>query len=185
MKLNCLPIVWLTTVFVLTGCDQQEASQTAEQKTQVEQKQAFKGIKQDKKPLSLREQKTGEFFSSKMLPIAELEPETNQDIYIHLTGQVVNTNNKQTWAVVQGGNVAYFAFNHAGMPKIKKEYLGKQIYLRAILEEVSLSEEILVNIRNNGLAPGFATENIVKGYQLNTTKAALVDAVDEKTFMQP
>lgn len=173
----------LVGFFLLAGCDDKETASTDDKNKTAEQK-SFVGIKQNKKS-SLREQKTGEFFSSKMLPVSELNPETNQDIYVHLTGQVVNINDRQTWAVIQGEDVAFFAFNHAAMPIIKKEFLGRQIYLRAIIEEKPVTEQVLSDVKNNGLAPGFATDNIVVGYQLNTTKADLVSAVDEKTFMTP
>jgi len=174
----------IISLFLLAGCDSEKVSNDDNQKTKTTEENTFKGFPEMAEP-ALSERKTGDFFSSIMLPVSELDPETNQHVYVHLTGQVVNTNQKQTWAIVQDKGVAYFAFNHAGMPKIKKTYLGQQIYLRAIIEEKPLSESILVNIKNNGLAPGFATDNIVKGYQLNTTKAALADKTDEKTFMIP
>jgi hypothetical protein len=170
---------------IMIGCGSEQASEETGQKSQVSDKPQFKGIPKSKEPVSLRDQKSGDFFSAVMLPLSALDPETNEDIYLHLTGQVVNINKKQTWAVVQDKDVAYYAFNHAGMPKIKKEYLGKQIYFRAILEEKPLSDNILVDIKNNGLAPGFASDNIITGYQFNTTKAALVDGTDEKVFMKP
>lgn len=169
--------------FLLAGCDDKETASTEVKNKTAEQK-PFVGIKQNKKP-SLREKKTGEFFSSKMLPVSELNPETNQDIYVHLSGQVVNIDDRQTWAVIQDKEIAYFAYNHAAMDIILKQHLGKQIYLRAIIEEKPLTETELKAVKNNGLVPGFATDNIVKGYQLNTTKADLVGAVDEKTFMTP
>lgn len=181
MKFN----VVILSCLLLLACGTEDGSEPANNKTPALEENQFKGMQQSAEPTSLSEQKTGEFFSSKMLPLSELNPETNEDIYLHLTGQVVNINEKQTWAVIQDKDVAYFAFNHAGMPKIKKDYLGQHIYFRAILEEVPLSDAIIVNIKNNGLAPGFATENIKKAYQFNTTKAALVDEVDEKTFMIP
>jgi hypothetical protein len=185
MKFFVFVFALLGSCIVLVGCDSNNPSDDNIKNKKSTEKNQFEGASKSVESVSLREKKTGDFFSTKMLPISQLNPETNQDIYVHLTGQVVNINKKQTWAIIQDNGRAYFAFNHAGMPKIKKDYLGKKIYLRAILEHVPLSENILVNIKNNGLAPGFATDNINKAYQLNTTKAALAEGTDEQLFMKP
>lgn len=185
MKSSLTTLGLMGCCLIMIGCGSEQASEETSHKSQVTNKNQFKGISQSKEPVSLRDQKSGDFFSAVMLPLSALDPETNEDIYLHLSGQVVNINKNQTWAIVQDKDVAYYAFNHAGMPIIKKDYLGKQIYFRAILEEKPLSDNILMEINKNGLAPGFASGNIITDYQFNTTKAALVDGTDEKVFMKP
>lgn len=167
----------------LAGCEKEKSVSSDAKSKQSNEKQQPQTVKNNEPPKSLRELKKGEFVSSRMLPLSELYPETNEDIYVHVKGLVVNLNEQETWAVVKDGDSYYFAFGHANEPMIKKYFLGKEVYIQALVDERLLKESSILHTQNKGLAPGNVPDSLVREYQLNVIKIAATENISKEEFM--
>lgn len=175
-------VAWVC--LILVACEpNNQTDVSAKQAEETKNQQHNQAYNSSEPPKSLRELKKGEFVSSKMLPVSELYPETNEDIYVHVKGLVVNSNEQETWAVVKDKDRYYFAFGHANEPMIKKRFLGKEVYIRALIDERLLKDRFVSHTQNKGLAPGNVPDTLVKEYQINVTKIALVEEVSAEKFM--
>lgn len=179
MKNYIVVLIAFLLLLTLAGCQSEHDKQASA--ADVNEKAEKTIQKEDKRPLS--ERKSGDLISKKMVALADYDFETNQDIFVNVSGQLVNMNKKRNWAIIKDKDVYYYAFGHAGMEMFTQNALGKQVYIRAIVEQSPLTENQLSYVRTNGLVADTIPDNYPMDYQLNTTKFAVAENVTVEAFI--
>ncbi|MCX7544755.1 hypothetical protein [Marinicella gelatinilytica] len=169
----------------LAGCEKEKSVSSDAKSKQSNEKQQHHIALEDVavKPSSSLEIR--EFISSEMMALSQLRPENINFIYVHLSGEIVNVNRQETWAVIKDGDTYVFAYGHAGIEMMKSELLGQKVYIRALIDNNPLSNNMISEIINGGLSPGKVPMSLNKNYQLNTTKIASVNSINEDEFLNP
>jgi|GEM_PF-2133932 len=181
-----LKLLIIGLILFLTGCQSESDSlnDLKSESTPLNSTTETKPVvakKPDNRPLS--ERKTGDLISKVMIDLADYDFETNQDIFVNLKGRLINTNKNLNWAIIQDKSVYYFAFGHAGMPMFSQEALGKDVYVRAIVEQKSLTDNELNTVKNFGLAENSVPDDYPLEFQLNTTKFDMAENVSAEEFI--